>query len=197
VDNLAPTAPRGLMVSYTVGGNLLAWGAPGAIDVVGYRVYRGDNSAFLPAPESLIAETTITAWIDRPTFPWGWYYKVAAVDLAGNEGPAAAPIVVTGASDPEPARPARSPAWRPPNPFNPSTTISFDVPASGGDVRLELYDARGRLVRTLVSGRRDPGRQEAVWNGRDAAGRRVPSGVYFARLRAAGCDSVVKVTLAG
>ncbi len=131
VDNLAPTAPRGLMVSYTVGGNLLAWGAPGAIDVAGYRVYRGDNSAFLPAPESLIAETTITAWIDRPAFPWGWYYKVAAVDLAGNEGPAAAPIVVTGASDPEaggaPARFALRGAT--PNPFNPSTTISFDVPA--------------------------------------------------------------------
>ncbi len=199
VDNLAPAAPRAFMVTYTVGGNLLAWGAPDAIDVAHYRVYRGASSDFVPAPESLLAETTSTAWIDRPTFPWGWYYKVAAVDLAGNEGPVAAPSVVTGVPDSEPGgAPARF-ALRgaTPNPFNPSTTISFDVPASGGEVRLDLYDARGRLVRTLVNGRRDPGRQEAVWNGRDVAGRRVPSGVYFARLRATGCDAVVKVTLAG
>jgi len=199
VDNLAPAAPRALMVSYTVGGNLLAWGAPEATDVARYRVYRGASSGFVPAPESLIVETTSTAWIDRPTSPWNWFYKVSAVDLAGNEGLAAAPAAVTGAPDPDagdaPARFALRAAT--PNPFNPRTTISFDVPASGGDVRLELYDARGRLVRRLVAGHREAGRQEAVWNGRDDAGRRLPSGVYFARLRAVGCDAVVKVTLAG
>ncbi len=199
VDNLAPAAPPGFTVSYTVGGNLLAWGAPEAPDVARYRVYRGAGSGFVPGPENLVAETTSTAWIDRPAAPWDWSYKVAAVDLAGNEGPAVAPAAVTGAPDPEaggaPARFALRAAT--PNPFNPRTTIGFDVPASGGDVRLELYDARGRLVRTLVTGHREPGRQEAVWDGRSDAGRRLPSGVYFARLRAAGCDAVVKVTLAG
>ncbi|MHB8080062.1 MAG: LVIVD repeat-containing protein [Candidatus Krumholzibacteriia bacterium] len=199
VDNLAPPVPRSLMVSYTVGGNLLAWGAPDAIDVARYRVYRGAVSDFVPAPESLLAETTSTAWIDRVTSPWDWFYKVAAVDVAGNEGPAAVPDAVTGVADPRteatPSRFALHGAT--PNPFNPRTTIRYDVPAAGGDVRLELYDARGRLVRTLVAGRQAAGRQATVWDGRDDAGRRVPSGVYFARLRATGCDAVVKLTLAG
>ncbi len=196
LDNLAPAAPGVFTVAYTAGGNLLAWGAPAGDDIVGYRLYRGAFPGFAPAPENLLAETGLTAWIDRATDPWAWSYLVAAVDRAGNEGPPTSPDALTGA--PGGATPAAY-ALRGavPNPFNPSTAISYDVPAGGGDVRLDLLDARGRIVRTLVADRRAEGRHEAVWNGRDDAGRRLPSGVYFARLRAAGCREVIKVTLAG
>jgi hypothetical protein len=72
-----------------------------------------------------------------------------------------------------------------PNPFNPSTEIAYGVPAEGevSRLRLQVYDVRGRLVRTLVDGLPAPGRSRAVWDGRDAAGLVVPSGVYFYRLR--------------
>jgi hypothetical protein len=70
-----------------------------------------------------------------------------------------------------------------PNPFNPSTTISFELPESAV-VRLEVFDALGRRVTTLAAGPTGPGRHEVVWNGRDASGRTVGSGVYFARLTA-------------
>jgi len=73
-----------------------------------------------------------------------------------------------------------------PNPFNPKTTIRFELPAASA-VRLAVYDVQGRLVRELLLGRMLPaGAQTAVWDGRDGAGRALGSGVFFYRLEAAG-----------
>jgi C1A family cysteine protease len=69
-----------------------------------------------------------------------------------------------------------------PNPFNPTTAISYTVPAPGAEVRLTIYDLAGREVRTLVSGVEQAGEHVAVWHGRDDAGREMGSGVYFYRL---------------
>lgn len=69
-----------------------------------------------------------------------------------------------------------------PNPFNPETTIRFDVPAPGAIVTLTIYDVAGRLVVRLLESERVAGARAVRWNGRDAAGNEVPSGVYFYRL---------------
>ena len=68
-----------------------------------------------------------------------------------------------------------------PNPFNPSTKIAFDMPASG-KVRLAVYDLDGSLVRTLLDESMTAGRHHVVWEGRDDSGRRVASGTYFYRI---------------
>ena len=68
-----------------------------------------------------------------------------------------------------------------PNPFNPATTIVFEL-AEPGPVSLEIHDAAGRLVRTLVQGPQPAGRREAVWQGHDDQGGEVASGMYFYRL---------------
>ncbi len=70
-----------------------------------------------------------------------------------------------------------------PNPFNPSTTISYEL-ESAGQVDLQVFDLAGRLVRTLYSGSESSGPHEKVWMGRDQTGRIVATGVYFYRLRA-------------
>ncbi|MBK7769588.1 MAG: FG-GAP repeat protein [bacterium] len=71
-----------------------------------------------------------------------------------------------------------------PNPFNPSTTIRFDL-AGGGTVDLRVFDVRGRLVRTLAAGAiYVQGRHEIVWDGRDERGQAVASGVYVVELTA-------------
>ena len=75
-----------------------------------------------------------------------------------------------------------------PNPFNPSTTIGFLVPKAG-KVSLVIYDLLGNRVRTLVDGDFPAGPGTARWDGRDARGRQVSSGVYFYQLRA-GSDLV-------
>jgi hypothetical protein len=73
-----------------------------------------------------------------------------------------------------------------PNPFNPSTTIRYAIPAdmASTPVRLDLYDLRGRLVRTLIDGEQAAGTHAVHWDGRDGRGAAVGSGVYIYRLRA-------------
>ncbi|UCG51696.1 MAG: T9SS type A sorting domain-containing protein [Candidatus Latescibacterota bacterium] len=68
-----------------------------------------------------------------------------------------------------------------PNPFNPVTTISFTLPRKMR-ATLSIYNVRGQLVTTLMDDTRDAGSHEVIWNGRDARGNPVGSGVYFYRL---------------
>lgn len=68
-----------------------------------------------------------------------------------------------------------------PNPFNPVTTISYSLPKSG-IVNLDVYDVTGRLVRSIVSRAEPSGNHITKWDGHDANGEVVSSGVYFVRL---------------
>jgi hypothetical protein len=69
-----------------------------------------------------------------------------------------------------------------PNPFNPRTTLRFTLDHADV-VRLDVFDAAGHRVRTVVDGAFAAGAHEAEWDGRDDAGRSVASGVYLMQLR--------------
>jgi N-acetylneuraminic acid mutarotase len=81
-----------------------------------------------------------------------------------------------------------------PNPFNPATTIAYELPASGRAV-LRVFDAGGRLVRTLVDAVQPAGLQSTRWDGLNDDGAAVGSGVYFCRLDAAGVSRSRKMVL--
>ncbi|UCH85171.1 MAG: choice-of-anchor D domain-containing protein, partial [Candidatus Latescibacterota bacterium] len=68
-----------------------------------------------------------------------------------------------------------------PNPFNPTTTIAYELPQRS-DVRLLVYDVKGRQICELVNDTQPFGRHEVAWNGRDESGNPVASGVYFYKL---------------
>lgn len=89
-----------------------------------------------------------------------------------------------GTSTSSPPAPSRIVTLDPPypNPFNPSTTLSFHL-VRGGQVKLKILDAHGRTVKTLADESMIPGRHELQWQGRDEKGRPVVSGVYFAHVR--------------
>jgi predicted extracellular nuclease len=70
-----------------------------------------------------------------------------------------------------------------PNPFNPSTAISFAMPEAG-KVTLRIYTVTGQLVRTLANGNYASGKHSVVWNGKDERGAPVASGVYLYHLEA-------------
>lgn len=80
-----------------------------------------------------------------------------------------------------PERFALSPNY--PNPFNPSTTIRFELPRAV-PVNLTVYNLLGQRVRTLLDAEKAPGVYTAVWDGRDEFGKSVSTGVYFYRLQA-------------
>jgi hypothetical protein len=81
-----------------------------------------------------------------------------------------------------------------PNPFNPRTTIVFEV-AERTRTRLDVYDVRGRLVVTLADQVFEPGIQEVQWDGHNGAGQPVSSGVYYGRLSSAGQQDAMKLVL--
>jgi len=82
-----------------------------------------------------------------------------------------------------------------PNPFNGATSIRYEVPAGGGVVELEVFDAAGRRVASLFRGFRSEGVWTATWDGRDRSGREAVSGVYFCRLAAPGAVQTRKMLL--
>ena len=81
-----------------------------------------------------------------------------------------------------------------PNPFNPSTTIAYDL-AAAGRVTVKIYSIDGRLVRTLVDENAAAGRYSRVWQGRDDTGRGVASGAYVVRMVAPGRTETRRVML--
>jgi len=85
-----------------------------------------------------------------------------------------------------------------PNPFNPSTTITYRLfPVATGEARatLKVYGVDGRLVATLVDRVQDQGKYSVTWNGRDAGGFAVASGVYLLELSYGGENGTRKITL--
>jgi hypothetical protein len=82
-----------------------------------------------------------------------------------------------------------------PNPFNPATVISYDVPSGGGQVSIRIYDVGGRLIRTLVDGNETAGRKSVAWHGLDNRGNSVATGVYFYQMKAPGFEKTRKMVL--
>jgi hypothetical protein len=85
-----------------------------------------------------------------------------------------------------------------PNPFNPETTIEYAIPAKvSGKVRvtLRIYNLLGQPVRTLVDEEKSPGRYHVVWDGKNEAGVRVSSGVYFYTIAAGSFKATKKMAM--
>ncbi|MGA9115306.1 MAG: S8 family serine peptidase [Bacteroidota bacterium] len=81
-----------------------------------------------------------------------------------------------------------------PNPFNPATSIRFGLPEEAS-FTLRVYDLLGREVRSLASGTREPGNFKVEWDGTNALGQPVSSGIYFYRLEARGASGTVFTAL--
>jgi hypothetical protein len=118
--------------------------------------------------------------------PGDYYYQVRAVDAQGQwsgfsnrEMAAVHPLSVEDEA-PLPAVLALNQNY--PNPFNPKTTISFSIP-SRSHVELSVYNITGAMVTTLMNADLEAGNYQVNFNGRDAPGNAVSSGVYFYRLR--------------
>ncbi|PKN73298.1 MAG: hypothetical protein CVU50_03115 [Candidatus Cloacimonetes bacterium HGW-Cloacimonetes-3] len=77
-----------------------------------------------------------------------------------------------------------------PNPFNPSTTISYGI-AKAADVNFAIYNARGQLVRSVSKGVQSPDNYKLTWNGKDNNGKECSTGIYYIKM-SAGKDSFVR-----
>ena len=81
-----------------------------------------------------------------------------------------------------------------PNPFNPSTNLSFTL-STAGPTQLEVFDVSGRRVVSIVNENLMAGPHEFTWLGQNSQGRSVSSGVYYARLKSSDIVQVQQMTL--
>lgn len=170
----------------------LDWSITDASNHTGFQIYRsntlGTAGRELLTPELLHGGNHLN-FVDRPEEPGTYYYWLADVSAAG-ETTFHGPIVVTMPLVPSVFRLAQNA----PNPFNPTTTLEYDLPKSAHTV-LTIYDALGRQVRTLVDARQTAGFYKVSWNGLDQRGVPVGSGVYFYTLTAGEFATTKKMTL--
>ncbi len=141
----------------------------------------------------------VTASIDSGTLnPGGDILWVRGRDAAGNWGNATPLAIIVNAEPADVAEGAIPTRYAlhaaAPNPFNPRTTIRFDLPRSGV-VTLNVYDVSGRKVRSLVDGPVGAGARAIVWDGKDEGGHDVGSGIYLYRLETTGFQQTRKMAL--
>ena len=186
LDNLAPATPAALRVEAV---RRLAWDDCHDADFARFAVY-GSATGARDGSEVLLGRTAATGFdVAALVYP---YLLVTAVDRHANES---APPVWTPAAAADDT-PAAALVLRPchPNPFNPSTTLGFALPAAG-PARVAVYDVAGRLVRSLVDATLAAGAHDVAWDGRDDAGRAVGAGGYLARLEFGGRSLTTRMTL--
>jgi hypothetical protein len=171
LDNLAPGVPQAL----ALGGGVLTWDDSAASDFDYFAVYGGGTASFAAA--SLIGYT-VSPTMDVSTDPYAYYF-VTATDFSGNEGSPAVLDTSTGIVHTPLGSTLSVTCY--PNPFNPTTTIEYVVPRTGR-VRIDIFDASGSRVRTILDEEQEAGTYTTTWEARDDHGAPMSSGVYFLRV---------------
>jgi len=161
---------------------VLQWEAPeeNCFNLTGYKISRRINAGnFEPA-----LVTTATRYSEQIDNPGAYQYYVQAVYDEGES----LPTTIFSTCYPFPDSPDFPPLPTQsrllgnfPNPFNPITTISFEL-AAATKVKLQIYNLRGQLVNAICDMELSAGRHRLNWDGRDTSGRKVASGVYLYRL---------------
>lgn len=207
VDSIAPPAP--VIVGVTPVGSTItiSWDPVEAVDIGGYQLYYDidqsgppyDGELSLDSPSPIDVGLVTTRVLSSVLADTTYYIAVAAYDVAGNWSPLSqevqvgTPSHVPGTDSQLLPQVTRLRQNRP-NPFNPRTTISYDL-ARAGKVNLTVYDVSGRVVRTLLDQDHPPGRFSVQWEGRDNYGHSVAAGVYFTRLTTPRERKTIKMVL--
>lgn len=183
---------------------LLTWGVASQSGNLGWEVYRSVDDVVYQRVSGLIAGDGTTdifrtyEFVDTEApLAEVVYYYLRQLDLDGTISRSEAIQVAFSPTAVEQAMLPTTTALAQnfPNPFNPETSIRFDLSGPAA-VTLTVYDATGQVVRTLVDGAfMEAGTYSLTWDGRNAAGDMVGSGIYLYELRAGSFTSMKKMTL--
>ncbi len=188
VDNLAPAVPANIHLKSM---QMLTWDEPVDEDFNYFSVYGSATDQFDENVVLLGHTVAPEITLDDPLHD---YYFVVATDFAGNQS--MEPVAFDYRNSVPETLPSRFTLHdNIPNPFNPRTTIHYDLPVRAA-VTLHVFDLAGRLVNTLVDGDdQSSGSYAVTWTGRDSRGRTMPSGTYFYRLAAGDYTATKRMTL--
>jgi hypothetical protein len=193
-DVTPPSVPRNLVTEETAGARVrVTWSRCSDTDLCWYELYR--NTA--PVPESLaVVSCGDTTYTDTTVIVGNaYYYWVTGIDSSGNESDFSDSSFVSvdgQVSIPQGEFEEITGIVVRPNPFSSSVSLVFPAPRISG-VMIEVYDIAGRKIRELPPQRIDERRCAAQWNGEDASGRTVSSGIYIIRVSAGSASKTQKL----
>jgi hypothetical protein len=195
LDNKRPLLPLGLLATVVQNGVKVTWDAPADDDIGFYHVYKSTVAGFDPTGMTPTAQVEGLEYVDQAVaVGTRYYYRIVAVDLAGNRSDASseASILFTSVKEVGGIPTAFALEQNYPNPFNPTTEIRFALPQAS-HVTLSIYTVSGELVNTLVNETMGAGTFGILWNGRSADGNAVSSGLYLYRIQAGDFTAVRKM----
>jgi hypothetical protein len=156
-----------------------------------YSIVMGDNVHVNPSDfATFYNSSNPQAYLDQLDFG----ELIANANAADSIFQEVADFVVDADDDASPLANIFSLSDNYPNPFNPATRIEYTIPKQTR-IELTVFDILGRTVRTLVDANKQAGSYTAVWDGLDATGKRVASGIYFYRLKADDFTETKKMVL--
>ncbi len=177
----------------------LEWVTQSETDMLGYHVQRCEEEELDHAIRLTISPVEATNQSQEHAYRYvdeeiamghTYYYWLESVEMNGSVtffGPVSIQITEEDPEEPPAVIEATSLMGNYPNPFNPETTIKYNLAGTSGipeRVTLVIYNTRGQEVRTLIDGLEEPGEMKhAIWNGRDNTGKAVSNGVYLYRLQ--------------
>lgn len=186
VDNMAPPAPEVIAEAVPMAIEL-RWNVNPHPDVTLYSLYRSDTPGFSPSNENLIGATEECFFRDENvTGVQTLYYRVGVEDDAMNHS-FSEEVFITS-TDVNSRNQNEIPETYElggnfPNPFNPATEISFQIPKDG-NVKIVVYNVLGEKVKTLTNQNYKAGYYHIPWRGDDDLGNSVFSGIYFYHMKA-------------
>ncbi len=190
IDNIAPPKPMASLVEGD-GFRILVTEDPNITDLGEVCVYRGTNSGFDPISP---IDCSSSFHFQESQFN-NYFYRVQFSDIHGNLSEFSEEVGLADISGVGDFPSQFTLNQNHPNPFNPSTTISFNLP-SASPVSLRIYDVSGKVVRELIAGQiMETGSQQVMWNGRDDDGQMVSAGVYFYKLSAGDFSETKRMVL--
>ncbi len=183
----------------------LQWITQTETNVLGYKIMRSrtpelssaqELETFIQATNS--SQTQVYSFVDSDALEPGiYYYWLQNLDLDGQNGIYGPVRVELLGSNPNPTPPVTLSTGINriyPNPFNPDTTISYEL-ESPQYTELRIFNTRGQLVRNLYSGNQNRGTHKVFWDGRDDQGRASASGSYIIVLKAGAQTFTGRMTL--
>ena len=197
IDNLAPNTPANFNFTLNQNSVQLRWDHISDSDFNYYEIDKSADPLFeTDQYESIVTTNNLHSdleYLESVTV----YYRISAFDHAGNRGPYSETLIVNSSLY------AHSNNYLPkefmlhqnyPNPFNPSTAINYELPFDG-IVKVSIYDAKGKLVKTLLNRHQTAGFKTLAWNSLDRNGNAVSAGLYFCRLTTNESQQSMKMVL--
>ena len=184
IDNIAPGVPTGLQLLANNTSITVTWDPSGDDDFQYFLLERSTNTDFT-ANEIVTIEMVDTVYTDEAIdLGQEYFYRLAALDHAGNKSEYTQAMSVTLAIDPSSLIPdVFAMHQNYPNPFNPVTQIRYDLPEDSY-VSITIYDIMGRNIKSLVNTDQTAGYRSIRWNATNDLGEPVSAGMYIYMIQA-------------